>query len=473
MKNPKLTPHLKGLLLLALLTFFYSCSKEDLQKDEQNQENVNDITYHRFMINGNETIIREQNGGYFFSDCEVLSERQFNLLKRLSNDDISTIERSTINSNFVQRWPNGTVFYSLDGIQNQNKKNTIISAMQHISNSVPGVNFIQRTNQPNFILFQDDPFSNASFVGMQGGSQTIWLADNNMGVSAHEILHALGIFHEQSRPDRGNFVNIHLGNVSPGSQHNFNLVPASIPYGNFDFGSIMIYGSYYFSNNGLPTMTRISGNPIIQSQNNALSIGDIAGLKALYPSINGNQSFCSTSQYSLDQSFNDATISWSWSASPSGQVSISNPNSPTATLTKVVDGLVTLTATITRNGQSFTVNRQIYVGAPAALSANFNTTGYSGPLDMFNCLKNPVGGGAYEGTINLPSPPPGSTLSLEVIEKASPSTVVNILSEGGYTRKIRISPQSHHAVIKITLTNSCGSYSSNHYFIANGTCYDL
>jgi hypothetical protein len=38
------------------------------------------------------------------------------------------------------------------------------------------------------------------------------------GRSIHELLHALGIFHEQSRADRNRFVDIHPENILPGSK---------------------------------------------------------------------------------------------------------------------------------------------------------------------------------------------------------------------------------------------------------------
>ena len=38
------------------------------------------------------------------------------------------------------------------------------------------------------------------------------------GRSIHELLHALGIFHEQSRADRDQFVDIHPENIIPGSR---------------------------------------------------------------------------------------------------------------------------------------------------------------------------------------------------------------------------------------------------------------
>ncbi|VDO04901.1 unnamed protein product [Haemonchus placei] len=54
-----------------------------------------------------------------------------------------------------------------------------------------------------------------SSIGMIGGEQDLSLADgcDTMGIIAHEFMHALGIFHMQSRFDRDSFITIDLTNV--------------------------------------------------------------------------------------------------------------------------------------------------------------------------------------------------------------------------------------------------------------------
>ncbi|MCL4167289.1 UNVERIFIED_CONTAM: hypothetical protein GTU68_014952, partial [Idotea baltica] len=62
------------------------------------------------------------------------------------------------------------------------------------------------------------------------------------------------MWHEQSREDRNNFVTINFGNIESGKEHNFDQadVASSTDVGSYDYGSIMHYGPYAFSNNEQP-----------------------------------------------------------------------------------------------------------------------------------------------------------------------------------------------------------------------------
>jgi hypothetical protein len=82
------------------------------------------------------------------------------------------------------------------------------------------------------------------------------------GTVAHELMHALGFYHEQSRFDRDNYVKINFENIQSGTENNFNKYNLnqanySTPY---DLASIMHYEWNAFSVNGLPTVVPLPPN---------------------------------------------------------------------------------------------------------------------------------------------------------------------------------------------------------------------
>ncbi len=80
-------------------------------------------------------------------------------------------------------------------------------------------------------------------------------------------------------------------------------------------------------------------------------------------SITGDNIFCSTSNlYTINNLPNGLAVQWQ--ATPSGVVTINSPNSPQTTLTKGLDGIITLTATITVCPGTIPVTKQITVGVP-------------------------------------------------------------------------------------------------------------
>ena len=74
----------------------------------------------------------------------------------------------------------------------------------------------------------------------------------------HEIGHAVGLWHEQSREDRDAFVTIDFGKIEPGAEHNFNQhITDGDDVGAYDYGSIMHYPRDAFSIDGSDTITPI------------------------------------------------------------------------------------------------------------------------------------------------------------------------------------------------------------------------
>ncbi|XP_055351852.1 papilin-like isoform X2 [Paramacrobiotus metropolitanus] len=79
---------------------------------------------------------------------------------------------------------------------------------------------------------------------------------SSMGIILHEILHALGMFHEQNRPDRDDHIEIFTAHIAPKMQHSFEILPNMSVHGTkYDIESIMHYGPLDFAlSSAHPTM---------------------------------------------------------------------------------------------------------------------------------------------------------------------------------------------------------------------------
>ncbi|KAA0188359.1 hypothetical protein HAZT_HAZT010942 [Hyalella azteca] len=130
------------------------------------------------------------------------------------------------------------------------------------------------------LIFQNDNSGCNSYVGRMyfWNGQPVNLASGCLtllGIPVHEIGHAMGFQHEQSRSDRDNYVIVMSGNILTSMAHNFDMELTNnfgVPY---DYSSVMHYDPYAFTSNGNETL--IAKNlygQLFMGQRNGLSFMD-------------------------------------------------------------------------------------------------------------------------------------------------------------------------------------------------------
>ncbi|XP_040575511.1 hatching enzyme 1.2 [Lepeophtheirus salmonis] len=194
--------------------------------------------------------------------------------------------------NFIAgaKWPNNEVPYEISSGYSSSDLDVIKSAMREIE-SKTCVKWVPRSGQKSFVLI--NPREDGCFAVLgynpNRGMHVLNLQRSNgrstcmiMGIAAHEMLHILGFAHEQTRPDRDQFVQIYWSRIKRDSISNYfraidinarERPPVCDPrstqtsfdncYSGFktrtfgleyDYGSIMHYGLDDFTTTGQDTM---------------------------------------------------------------------------------------------------------------------------------------------------------------------------------------------------------------------------
>lgn len=149
------------------------------------------------------------------------------------------------------------------------------------------VQFIPYDNQKDAVVFEPGPENCYSYVGKVGGLQPIRLAPTcGSQEILHEVMHALGFIHEQSRPDRDDFVEVLWDNIDEKYQPQFGFVPDAFfepeRGSSFDYHSIMLYPPSIFAiDPHAPTMRSLGTDPIAPVQE-GLSPEDLRRIKQVF-----------------------------------------------------------------------------------------------------------------------------------------------------------------------------------------------
>ncbi|MEZ4361533.1 MAG: M12 family metallopeptidase [Kofleriaceae bacterium] len=179
------------------------------------------------------------------------------------------------------RWPEGKVYFRFDhgftGVVCHNGMTNCVDVRTRVRNVLDAMEaklplrFIWDYNDSadNYITFEwapsDSVFAGRSdSIGMDGGEQLIrfrsghekdslnphWYEPYNLepstGTIRHEVLHAVGLSHEQSRPDRDLFIEVHEECILSDQLPQFAPKAEARMVGPYDFTSIMHYPATKF-----------------------------------------------------------------------------------------------------------------------------------------------------------------------------------------------------------------------------------
>jgi hypothetical protein len=179
-------------------------------------------------------------------------------------------------------WPGGIVPYEFESDVSNTNRNRVRNSMDMLE-AVSGVTFIPRTNESarlNTGGFGGDWASGGRTGGQQNLSIYTW---SSPLIICHDLIHALGRYHQQSRTDRDDYIQVNWENIDDDYEYNY-YISNSDEFGPYDFESVMHYSQWGFSTGG-PTMTCLPGYEQWQNvmgQREYLSDGDIATLQYMY-----------------------------------------------------------------------------------------------------------------------------------------------------------------------------------------------
>lgn len=122
-------------------------------------------------------------------------------------------------------WPGRKVYYTYNSALPYSLAKIIRQAMDHWEDNTC-LRFFARNSESDYIEFRnDDVGCYSDSIGRDGGKQIINLGSGceYFGIAVHEVGHAIGKWHEQTRPDRDQFVTINFNNIQSGKGGNFQL----------------------------------------------------------------------------------------------------------------------------------------------------------------------------------------------------------------------------------------------------------
>ena len=214
-------------------------------------------------------------------------EKYMNDFREHEHDGDKERQRREALTGAFRKWNNARIPYKIDASIDARGRQAIADSIA-VYAAKTCINVVPREPEDlDYVVFKKLGGC-FSFIGKVGGAQDISIGEGCQFVPVvlHEIMHALGFFHEQSRLDRDDHVELVTSNIEPRFLNQFDKHPQGIadnlgsPY---DYTGIMHYGNTAFAiDRSQPTLIskRVRGERLGGSQ--TLTDIDIAQLNKYY-----------------------------------------------------------------------------------------------------------------------------------------------------------------------------------------------
>ena len=260
-----------------------SCENETLETDVTEVEQTSledDLT--TIIYNGKSIDVQKSNNNYIWGDILIplsATNTPFNTEKTGAS------QKGSIVADSGTLWPNNTIPYYFDS--NFSNEDTAEIAIHHWE-LFTTLNFVESTEPADSDLLIFEGSGCNATVGYRNGNHENSVSIGN-GCSVedaiHEFGHVVGMYHEQNRNDRDDYVQVFFDNIFASAhtqfQKNEDKGNESLEFTPFDFGSVMLYASDIFSIEGLNnSMLKLDGSSF--DRNDVLSKYDIMSIESVY-----------------------------------------------------------------------------------------------------------------------------------------------------------------------------------------------
>ncbi|KAH8264011.1 hypothetical protein KR038_000476 [Drosophila bunnanda] len=196
----------------------------------------------------------------------------------------------------IQRWPGNKIYYRISEDYSEQEVANVRTAMASFGEQTC-VQFEEFEGSPpggkRYVSFKKSPNMCGTRVGYQPlsfGSHDVLLNERCLTMPAviqHETLHLMGLFHEQSRPDRDEYVVIDYDNIPRKYWSQFmaqdRTTTFDVPY---DYESVMHYSKNAFAKDpSKPTIRALINGETVErdmGQVRGPSEGDWAKIRFMY-----------------------------------------------------------------------------------------------------------------------------------------------------------------------------------------------